>query len=70
MTPHRCPVCEGHGVVGYPPGTPAGQPFTGSSTGPWECRPCGGTGIVWSSESFRSPDNTNTIVVRPLWFNT
>ena len=46
--PHRCPVCNGTGLVSVPPGI-AGDVthFTTSSTGPWPCRCCNGTGILW-----------------------
>lgn len=44
MTPReRCPICEGRGVVAYPPNTPATQrEFTSSSCGPWPCPLCKG----------------------------
>jgi len=45
--PHKCPKCEGYGKLLYDPN----NPFGGSiSTGPWHCNPCGGTGIIWSSD--------------------
>lgn len=47
--PFRCPVCDGRGVLAYPPGTPAGQAFVSTSMGPWPCRSCAGTGIIWSN---------------------
>jgi hypothetical protein len=42
----RCPVCDGHGTVAYPPFTPPAQPFVSSSCGPWTCHRCGGTGTI------------------------
>jgi len=47
LTPHRCPVCGGTGLV------PAG--FYSQTSGQWTttyitpeiCRTCGGNGIVW-----------------------
>ena len=45
--PFRCPVCDGRGVVGYPPETPAGQAFSASKAGPWPCVSCKQSGIVW-----------------------
>mgnify|MGYP001586541947 CR=1 FL=1 len=47
--PHRCPICNGNGLVdnGFY------QQTTGhwetSSTTPEQCRSCFGTGIVWES---------------------
>lgn len=39
----RCPICEGRGVVAYPPNIPATQrEFVSSSTGPWPCPYCKG----------------------------
>lgn len=49
-TPHKCPVCDGHGVVSYPPGTAVGVPFISSSAGPWPCTPCNGSGIIFVKE--------------------
>ena len=46
--PHRCPICEGAGVLSRPPGVPVGQDFTSTSSGPWPCGACGGTGVLWS----------------------
>lgn len=41
-----CPVCGGRRVVNYPPNTPLGvAPYT-SSTGPWQCEVCHGTGYI------------------------
>lgn len=47
LTPHRCPVCGGNGIVpnGYYSQT-SGQWSTSSIT-PDVCRGCSGTGIVW-----------------------
>ena len=45
QAPHRCPVCDGRGQVQFNPA----MPFTdGTSAGPWPCKPCNGTGIVWT----------------------
>jgi hypothetical protein len=37
--PHKCPVCEGKGVV------PAG--FYTDDVANQKCRPCGGKGVIW-----------------------
>jgi len=49
--PHKCPVCDGEGLVNSPPhlanevfAQMAGQP------GLYTCRACNGTGIVWEKE--------------------
>jgi len=44
--PHRCPVCEGRGMVQWDPDLPFGD---SANAGPWPCRACSGTGIVWGS---------------------
>lgn len=48
--PHKCPICEGRGVV------PGG--FYSATTDCWSwnttqetCRQCGGTGIIWADEN-------------------
>ncbi len=46
-TPHRCPVCNGNGIVpnGFYDQTTG---YWGSSSlAPEKCRTCDGTGIVW-----------------------
>lgn len=43
--PHRCPVCEGRGQVLFNPDLPHSS---GTSCGPWICRPCMGSGILWT----------------------
>lgn len=50
MTPHKCPVCDGTGLVSRPPGI-AGDldSWTDTRTGPFPCQPCNGTGVLWSS---------------------
>ena len=47
LAPHRCPVCNGKGLVpnGFYLQT-SGHSSTSSIT-PEPCRSCGGTGIVW-----------------------
>jgi len=47
-TPHRCPICNGNGLV------PNG--FYNQTSGYWsttslnaeKCRTCNGTGVIWS----------------------
>lgn len=43
----KCPVCDGQGLVSRPPGI-AGDVTTwvDSSTGPYTCRRCGGSGTI------------------------
>jgi hypothetical protein len=48
-TPYRCPVCVGTGLVSRPPGVAGDQDeWTSSNAGPYPCRPCLGSGILWS----------------------
>ena len=50
QVPHRCPVCNGKGVVGagfYSTGQCVGVTSTADET----CQSCGGDGILWSTES-------------------
>lgn len=51
MTPHKCPVCNGQGLVSRPPWM-AGDVYEWSSSdcAPHPCKACNGTGIVWSQE--------------------
>ncbi len=51
-TPHRCPVCNGAGLVSIPPGmagdiVDAETFVVTSEAGPWPCQPCGGAGVLW-----------------------
>lgn len=48
-TPHKCPVCEGRGMVPstFYQSTAADGTGATSSLGTETCRTCGGTGIVW-----------------------
>lgn len=46
--PHRCPVCEGTGLVSKPPHIAGDQQtWTDSQPRPYPCQACGGSGIVW-----------------------
>ena len=48
MVPHKCPVCNGTGLVSTPPGVAGDQPeFSSWSPGPWTCRVCLGSGVLW-----------------------
>ena len=50
-TPFKCPVCNGKQMVSFPPNIAGDAPglYSGTSLGPYPCRVCDGTGIVWSS---------------------
>ena len=51
MTPHKCPVCDGTGLVARPPGVAGDWPeWASSSCGPYPCRACAGTGVIWGPE--------------------
>jgi len=46
LTPHRCPICNGTGLVPNGFYMPNGHGSTSAIT-PETCRSCNGTGIVW-----------------------
>lgn len=48
-TPHKCPVCNGSGLVrnGFYTALNPNQTYTAINTAPEQCRSCGGSGIIW-----------------------
>ena len=44
--PYKCPVCSGTGLVSYPPGFCV-EYWSGGTAGPWTCRACNGSGVLW-----------------------
>jgi len=55
MTPHKCPICNGNGIID------AG--FYNQTSGYWTstegieaCRACNGTGIVWEKIDYSISD--------------
>lgn len=49
LTPHKCPVCNGAGKLNRPSYVAGDQrSWVTNSPGPWPCKPCSGTGILWS----------------------
>ncbi len=50
-TPHKCPICDGTGLVSRPPGV-AGDQMTwdDNGTSPYDCGPCKGTGVLWEKK--------------------
>ncbi len=49
--PHKCPVCNGTGLVSRPPGGAGDQPdWCDTGTAPYNCGPCEGTGVLWREE--------------------
>lgn len=50
-TPHRCPVCQGRGLMPYSFYHPA-TPGTSSANMTFDetCHSCGGVGILWSPD--------------------
>ena len=59
MIPHKCPCCNGHQTVSKPPNV-AGDQLTwyASDAGPYQCKACIGTGIVWEQTgSFLTMDS-------------
>ena len=47
LAPHRCPVCNGNGLVPNGFYMQTSGHWSTSSITPEPCRSCGGTGIVW-----------------------
>lgn len=47
LTPHRCPVCNGNGIVPNGFYTQTSGHWSTSSITPETCRTCSGAGIVW-----------------------
>ena len=57
MIPHKCPVCNGQGLVNCPPWVAGDQEsWVSSSAGPYPypCKVCNGTGIVWEKNNDNS----------------
>ncbi len=50
QTPHRCPVCNGRGIVPNGWYSTTEQSWTTTSTTPDQCRSCSGTGVLWEVE--------------------
>ena len=47
--PVKCPVCDGTGLVSKPPHVAGDQrEWADSSAGPYPCRACLGTGVLWT----------------------
>lgn len=52
MKPHKCPVCDGTGLVSRPPGMAGDVPGWSSSTlENYKCGACRGMGILWEIET-------------------
>ena len=47
LAPHRCPVCNGNGLVPNGFYMQTSGHWSTSSITPETCRSCGGTGVVW-----------------------
>lgn len=47
LAPHRCPVCNGNGIVPNGFYMQTSGYWSTSNITPEKCRSCGGTGIVW-----------------------
>ncbi len=62
MTPHKCPVCNGRGVVegGFYNQPPMSHEYRPTSTGPMTetCKACSGTGILWGFSYETTPSYT------------
>jgi len=51
MVPATCPVCRGNGLVPNGFYRQTSGDWSSTSVTPEICRSCGGTGVVWSSET-------------------
>jgi len=50
--PHKCPVCDGTGLVSKPPGIAGDQPtWSRNDASPYPCKACDGTGILRNNMS-------------------
>jgi len=59
MIPHKCPVCDGNGIVDTGFYTQTSGYWT--STGGTEmCQACNGAGIVWEKEETITEENNAT----------
>lgn len=47
LTPHRCPICYGRGIVPVGFYSTTEMLWSAGSTGPETCRACKGTGVLW-----------------------
>lgn len=47
LDPHRCPVCNGNGLVPNGFYMQTSGNWSTSGIAPETCRSCGGTGVVW-----------------------
>ncbi len=62
--PHKCPVCDGCGRVSRPPGVAGDvQGFSSTSAGPYRCRPCMGTGIIWGPGRAEATSNDEQEII-------
>lgn len=48
--PHKCPVCDGQGIVSRPPYLAGDVETWEDSQTSYPCRACNGTGIVWGEK--------------------
>jgi DnaJ-class molecular chaperone len=48
--PHKCPICQGVGVVPNGFYNQYSAQWSSSSATPETCRTCNGTGIIWCQE--------------------
>ncbi len=50
-TPHKCPVCNGQGLLTIPSWVAGDQEsWVSSATGPYPCHKCAGDKVIWSEE--------------------
>lgn len=49
--PHKCPVCDGQGIVSKPPWVAGDQEIWVDNVTSHPCKACNGTGIIWADFS-------------------
>jgi len=45
--PYRCPVCNGTGMVSFPPDIPGDLHYTTTEIKNYSCRSCNASGVIW-----------------------
>jgi len=66
--PHRCPICFGFGKITWDPDHPPLDGIPSTAKGPWPCKPCKGSGIVWEETTTPAEDDAFGLkrMIRPF----
>jgi len=49
-TPHKCPICNGRGIVSNGFYSATEECWSTTSADPEKCRSCSGQGVVWDEQ--------------------